>query len=214
MCGIGLFGNSESMNCEMCDATVCRECKGTDNFCIVCTDPNKKVSPLDGTCVATVQEVNCLTHQFKSPAGLCLECHHSCDRTAGCTGQGNSKCKLCNSESKAVNTIALGNGSTVYKCAEKCRMLSEEVTMNGQQVCKMCAMSETMKVFDYTTKTCIAETDGCPVGSVLTTLNMLTDEDDSDVGSYQGDASMIKVCAKCDGRCKTCSPQDTKKCLT
>lgn len=103
---------------------------------------------------------------------------------------------------------------TTYKCAKKCPVLSQESTVSGQQVCKQCYSNTAMPVYDFSTKSCIAESVDCPEGTVMTTLAKLADSDSKITSTVTVDPSTIKVCAMCDKRCKCCESDSPKMCLT
>jgi hypothetical protein len=176
----------------MC-GTECNECKNSADFCTKCSDSSKLVSS-DGACKTDASMVTCATHQFKDTSGICVDCNNACDASTGCTGKGPDKCLKCSSDFKVVETYTIAS-STIYKCAKRCPALSQELTVNGQQVCKQCYSNTAMPVYDFSTKSCIAETKDCPEGTVKTTLDKLADIDSKITATVTIDASAVKVCA-------------------
>ena len=75
-CGKGYFGNGSSGDCEPCDYSACSECMDAADKCTKCADTTKFESS-DGSCVDTINDVNCLTSQFKNSAGKCTACDRS-----------------------------------------------------------------------------------------------------------------------------------------
>lgn len=96
----------------------------------------------------------------------------------------------------------------------KCPPLSQEKTSNSQQVCTFCPTDTTSPVYDFSTMACITEAAGCPSGTVLTTLDKLAMYDSKLSKITSVDATTVKVCAPCDKRCATCSPNNPSMCMS
>ena len=212
-CGKGYYADATAKKCMACDQSVCTECSsaGKDK-CTKCTDTTKFASS-DGTCKTAAADVTCAVTHFKDTTGLCIPCHKACDAATGCTGGSESNCKKC---AAGFKVIATNTGSTTtYKCVDRCQPLSEEKDTGGQKFCTYCPTETTNKVYDFSTKTCIATSATCPTGTVKTTLDKLKALDANKYGNlFTGDATTVSVCAVCDKKCATCHANDPSMCLT
>jgi len=174
----------------MCDSE-CSECVDSADFCQKCSDASKFANS-DGTCLDDASSVTCRTSQFKNPSGMCIDCHASCDQTVGCSGDGNDKCLKCGADFKALMSNT-ENTPTTYECGFTCPVLSEESTTNGQQACKVCTTDSEKPVYDFKTKMCISEADGCPDATVMTTLGNMIAIDTKFMTLFTEDDSDIKI---------------------
>ena len=95
----------------------------------------------------------------------------------------------------------------------KCPPLSEEATVNSQTVWNTW-YGTAKPVYDFSTKTCIADSATWPSATVKTTLDNISKTNNNDAKSSTVDASTVKICANCDKRWATCLASEPSVCAT
>ena len=207
-CGTGYYASSGTW--AACDAS-CSACTTSSTFWLKCADTTKFVSS-DGSCQASASSVTCAAGYFKDPTGICIACDTSCDSTSGCTGPNNNNCKKCASGYFVLATYS-DTSPVTYKWGKSWPSLAEVATVSSQSVWNTWYGSA-KPVYDFSTKTCIADTATWPANTVKTTLDKIVNINKSIVQSSTVDATTVKICAKWDGRCATWLASDPTMCLT
>ncbi|EAR95046.2 TNFR/NGFR cysteine-rich region family protein (macronuclear) [Tetrahymena thermophila SB210] len=185
-CPSGQYLNTNTNNCEQCDATCLNCVGGSKNQCVDCQSPRYYQKS------TTSCELQCQPNYYgNSYTALCEQCDASC---ATCSGPNNNQCLSCK------NSLFLlqASGTCVSNCPNG---YSQNNLLNQCQKC------------DSSCKEC-SGTSNTQCTSCISQLILFNNQCLSQCPSGYFISQSSNQCVPCDQSCESCSGQLSSNCLS